>query len=281
MLISGRCLGVVARALVGACAGFAACSQSELPGGGSAAGSSSPQTKFVFWGQETKRTIAPGNSLPAITNAYALGYDAVEIDLQLTKDARIVLMHDDEINDTTTGKGFVAEMTLAEIQQYELRPAQQPPIPIPTLEDALRVNGRSGELIADLKVGDSALDPLRRAVEAAQFEPHRMIVSVYELEEALRVKAELPGARVVIKRYDEPAVIADADVASVAGLGLDGMMLTMPSDVSLVEPLLDKLHRHGLIMITFVHYPDGTEEQLRTLEALGVDYVLTVHSEWI
>ena len=83
---------------------------------------------------------APENSLMAIQRCIDLGIDIVEIDVRLTKDGHLILMHDLTVDRTTNGKGKVAEMTLKEIKELRLKNAcgvrhsrQQ----VPTLEEAM------------------------------------------------------------------------------------------------------------------------------------------------
>lgn len=52
--------------------------------------------------------------------AYEKGATHVEIDLQLTLDNEIVVMHDDSIARTTNGSGNVSQMTLKELEQYKI-----------------------------------------------------------------------------------------------------------------------------------------------------------------
>lgn len=82
---------------------------------------------------------APENSLQAIQNCIDMGLDMVELDVRLTKDGIPVLMHDETIDRTTTGNGFVKDKTLAELNLLSLRNgANRPTIHrIPTLEEAL------------------------------------------------------------------------------------------------------------------------------------------------
>ena len=47
---------------------------------------------------------APENSIAAIEHSIAVGVDVVELDLQLTKDSVLILMHDSSLDRTTTGK---------------------------------------------------------------------------------------------------------------------------------------------------------------------------------
>jgi len=56
---------------------------------------------------------APENTLAAFRKAVALGATFIETDLQLSRDARFVAIHDATVNRTTSGQGAVHDMTLA------------------------------------------------------------------------------------------------------------------------------------------------------------------------
>ena len=81
----------------------------------------------------------PENSLEAIDNAIQMGVDIVELDVQRTKDGVLILMHDNTLNRTTTGKGKIEETTMAEISQLKLKNgcAIRTIHKVPTLEEAL------------------------------------------------------------------------------------------------------------------------------------------------
>lgn len=64
---------------------------------------------------------APENSLLAYQNCIDAGFDGIEIDVQLTKDNEVVIMHDKTLDRTTNGSGKVADKTLDEIQALRLR----------------------------------------------------------------------------------------------------------------------------------------------------------------
>lgn len=64
---------------------------------------------------------APENSLQAIQNCIDMGVDMVEVDLKMTKDGHLILMHDKTINRTTTGKGKPEDYTLAELKTMRLK----------------------------------------------------------------------------------------------------------------------------------------------------------------
>jgi glycerophosphoryl diester phosphodiesterase len=62
---------------------------------------------------------APENTMAAFRRAVELGARFIETDLQITRDARIVAMHDSTLDRTTTGKGAVHLLTLAEIRALD------------------------------------------------------------------------------------------------------------------------------------------------------------------
>jgi glycerophosphoryl diester phosphodiesterase len=62
---------------------------------------------------------APENTLAAFRKAVAMGLSFIETDLQLSRDARFVAIHDDTVNRTTNGQGSVHDLTLAELRRLD------------------------------------------------------------------------------------------------------------------------------------------------------------------
>lgn len=63
--------------------------------------------------------LAPENTLAAFRMGIALGADAAEMDLQVTKDGVVVIIHDDAVDRTTDGRGRIADLTLAEVKRLD------------------------------------------------------------------------------------------------------------------------------------------------------------------
>lgn len=63
--------------------------------------------------------IWPGDTLYAFEKAVETGADVLEMDAHITKDGRIVLMHDETVDDTTDGTGLIEEMTLEELKKLD------------------------------------------------------------------------------------------------------------------------------------------------------------------
>lgn len=114
-------------------------------------------------GEDPSRPIE--NTLPAILAGYDAGYSVVEVDVQLTKDGRVAVFHDDFLPDFTC----VNDLTLAELQ---IRLPETPTLDA-VLEEALAVNLRQvlgGLVIVELKAAAPLCDPddtQERAIVAA------------------------------------------------------------------------------------------------------------------
>ena len=63
--------------------------------------------------------VWPGDTMYAFEKAVEIGADVLEMDAHITKDGRIVLMHDETVDDTTDGTGLIEEMTLEELKKLD------------------------------------------------------------------------------------------------------------------------------------------------------------------
>ncbi|MFT8871776.1 MAG: glycerophosphodiester phosphodiesterase [Sporolactobacillus sp.] len=61
----------------------------------------------------------PENTIAAFKEAMRVGSDGIELDVHLTKDQKVVVIHDDKVNRTTNGKGQVKNFTLEELKQLD------------------------------------------------------------------------------------------------------------------------------------------------------------------
>lgn len=98
---------------------------------------------------------APENSIQAIKNCISMGVDIVEIDIKMTKDSILVLMHDRTLDRTTSGTGNILEWTFDSLKTINLRNGLRRVTrhQIPTLEEAMIVS--KGKILINL---DKAAD---------------------------------------------------------------------------------------------------------------------------
>ena len=82
----------------------------------------------------------PENSIPAIESVIRMGVDIMELDVKMTKDSVLVLMHDKTIDRMTDGKGLVSDFTYDSLMTFRMRRAHNvvtDSIKVPTLREAL------------------------------------------------------------------------------------------------------------------------------------------------
>ena len=68
----------------------------------------------------------PENTMQAFRAAFAAGADGIELDVQLSRDGQLVIIHDETLDRTTTGKGYVKDYTLSELKQLDASGQQIP-----------------------------------------------------------------------------------------------------------------------------------------------------------
>ena len=82
----------------------------------------------------------PENTLTAFSKAAELhdkGLEGIELDVQLTKDGEIVVIHDERVDRTTDGYGFVRDYTLDELETFHIHTGKTEAEHIPTLKEVL------------------------------------------------------------------------------------------------------------------------------------------------
>ena len=98
----------------------------------------------------------PENTLIAFQKALEIGVDEIELDLYLTKDDHLIVMHDSTVDRTTNGTGAIAELTLDEIKALDAGRVfgeQFKAERVPTWEEALDLVQGKVELNVHLKEG--------------------------------------------------------------------------------------------------------------------------------
>lgn len=142
----------------------------------------------------------PENSIAAIeATGRSIPNAILELDAVLTKDRHLVLMHDDTLDRTTTGRGRVADLTLAQVKQARLKAsngALTRAAP-PTLGEALDAAGRVGAIASiDLKPadGETTVDLARAVIDQVRRSRagNRVILITYNDADARAVAAMAP-----------------------------------------------------------------------------------------
>ena len=209
-------------------------------------------------------SYAPENTLAAFDLALTMGTRHLELDVELTADGHVVVIHDDTLDRTTDGSGPVTARTLAELRRLDAGRWYGPAFAgeqIPTYEQVLeRYRGRA-HLHTEIKgrapeLSRRTVDLIRRMgmtddVTITSFQRAR-------LEEVRAMASELQAGWLVSE-------ITDATIDDARRLGLAQLC---PRALSITPELVRHLHGAGFAVRA---WGVGTEELMRHVVETGAD----------
>ncbi|MCX8157247.1 MAG: glycerophosphodiester phosphodiesterase [Verrucomicrobiae bacterium] len=138
---------------------------------------------------------APENTLAAMKMAWEQGADAIELDLWLSKDGKIVVCHDADTGRTAGVKRKIAEQTWAELQQLDVGAWKAPRFKgerIPTLEAILGTIPPGKRAVLEIKCGPEILPALEGCLKESRRRPEEMAIISFNYEALRQSKQRLP-----------------------------------------------------------------------------------------
>lgn len=199
----------------------------------------------------------PENTLRAFARAIELEADMVELDVHLSRDGHLVVIHDARVDKTTDGAGEVAALALAELRAFDAGKGER----IPTLEEVFElVRGRAAVYVELKGVGTSG--PAVQAVRRHGVEDE-VIVGSFHPEMVLEAGARSSGiatSLLVGGAVEDPGAAARAARAAYVHLCWERRSAN-PAEF-LTPPLIAGLRGAGLGIILW------HEERLDVIEAL-------------
>ncbi|OGZ17997.1 MAG: hypothetical protein A2V72_00690 [Candidatus Nealsonbacteria bacterium RBG_13_37_56] len=115
---------------------------------------------FLKIGHRGAKGLEPENTLRSFSKAIDLGVDMIEFDVRLTKDKKVVVIHDDKLDRTTNGKGLVKEKSLKEIKKLYAGKRER----IPTLEETLDSVAKRVKVNIELK-GEKTAESVSKIID--------------------------------------------------------------------------------------------------------------------
>ncbi|MCX4231464.1 glycerophosphodiester phosphodiesterase [Streptomyces sp. NPDC020707] len=216
---------------------------------------------FLTIGHRGIMGVEPENTLRSFTAAQQAGLDLIELDLHLSKDGALVVMHDADVDRTTDGSGPIAEKTLAELRVLDAGRGER----VPVFEEVL--DAVTAPLQAEIK-------DVAAARALAEVMNRRDLVGRVEVlsfhDEAIAEIARLvPGVRtaLVASRYGVD-VVERATAVGATTLVLNIRRLTLET--------VERARKADLRIIGWVV---NTQDHLRLVRALELDGATTDYPE--
>ena len=142
---------------------------------------------------------APENTLASFEAAVAIGVDAIELDVHLSHDGHLVVIHDQNLARTTSGDGLVHEHTLAELMALDAGSWFSPAFAgerIPTFEEILVRIGRRVPLQVEIKgATDGVVEATIGALRAHGL-LHSAMITSFHLHRLPLVRALAPKVQI-------------------------------------------------------------------------------------
>ncbi|AHI55789.1 glycerophosphodiester phosphodiesterase [Listeria ivanovii] len=89
----------------------------------------------------------PENSLPAMKEAINSGADGIELDIHVLKTGELIVMHDEKVDRTTNGSGYLKDFTLSEVKKLAIGNRLFRKVCVPTLEEVFTLIEDSGVIL--------------------------------------------------------------------------------------------------------------------------------------
>lgn len=205
--------------------------------------------------------VEPENTLRSFTAAQNAGLDLIELDLHLSKDGALVVMHDADVDRTTDGSGPIAEKTLAELRALDAGSGER----VPVFEEVL--DAVTSPLQAEIK-DVAAARALAEVIQRRDL-VGRVEVSSFHDEAVAEISRLVPGVRtaLIASRYGVDVVDRAVEV------GAETVCLNIRR---LSLEVVEKARKAELRIIGWVV---NTQDHLRLVRALGLDGATTDYPE--
>jgi len=227
---------------------------------------------------------APENTLAA----FRLGWqqaEACELDITLTKDGRIAVIHDATTKRTAGLDKPVAQQTLEELKSLDAgswKGKKWAGEKIPSLGEVLEILPPGKRLVIEIKCGPEVLPELQRVLEASGKKPEQVVIIGFGYDAMVQARRRFPKIPVYwlssFKADKKTGKTPDIDdlIAGARSGGLDGLNLhhEFPIDAAFVA----RIHAAGLKLYTWTV---DDEEIARKEAAAGVDGITTNRPLWL
>jgi glycerophosphoryl diester phosphodiesterase len=229
-------------------------------------------TRPLLIGHRGYPALCPENTLASFEGAMQAGCDMIELDVTLTRDRKVVVIHDDTLDRTTNGKGPVSGHAFEEIKALDAGSwfgARFAAERVPELSEVIKLT--AGRCMLNIEIKESAFEAIY-PVDAIEHQVVKLVKTSGAMD------------RVIVSSFDQrileriAAMDAPPAVACITDHGADksvlGMLLKMrsfswhPRFTVLTRDQVDMLHGVGIKVFPWTI---NTRAEAEKVLALGVD----------
>lgn len=214
----------------------------------------------------------PENTLSAFKAVANIPIYGVEFDVHLTKDGEMVIIHDERIDRTSNGKGYVKDMTLEELRQYDFGSWFDKKFEgekIPTLSEVLDIFSNTKHILnieikSDIIPYEGLLEKILELVINKGFE-NRVIISSFDhevIQKLAHTKPNIDNAALFLRNILNMVEYQEQIPTKALHVSLAGVFR---------KPITDALNAGKVVRIFTVN----KEEQAEKLKGLNIDGIFT------
>ncbi len=153
-------------------------------------------------GHRGAKGYAPENTLLSFQKAIEMGVDGIELDVHLSADGQIIVIHDATIDRTTNGQGVVNSLSLRELKGFRIENEHE----IPTLIEVFNLVNKRCFINIELKGKGTALPVLaliEKYVSKKNWQYHHFLISSFDWVSLLDIHLAKPTIPLgVLTEYD-------------------------------------------------------------------------------
>ncbi|MBI4094129.1 glycerophosphodiester phosphodiesterase [Candidatus Kaiserbacteria bacterium] len=206
----------------------------------------------------------PENTLRSFKKAIELGVDMVECDIYVCKTGEVVVIHDDTVDRTTNGTGWVIEKTFSELRSLNAGKGEK----IPTLDEVLALVNKQAKVNVELKgphTAEAAAETIKRWATKKGWEYPDFIVSSFNHYEVQKFNKVNPGVETGLIMLAIP--IGYAEFAN----KLNTSFIVLSKE-TINQEFVDDIHKRGKKVYVWVI---NDKNEMKRFGSLGIDGVFS------
>lgn len=244
-------------------------------------------TKLEWVGHRGASYDAPENTVESARLAWERGADGVEVDVYLTADDQVVVIHDKSTKRTTPVDRLVAESSLEDLMQLDAGSWKDPKwegVRIPSLSQVLEAAPKESEayLVIEIKSGPEIIPALQRTIARSCFPYERIRFISFNWEVIRQIKPVFPNVQALWLsgfKKDEKGVLqpgVEELISKAQEAGADGLDV---SHVGVVDTeFVRKVHEANLLLWVYTVNDPSRAAELASFE---VDSITTDRPAWL
>ena len=213
------------------------------------------------------RGLAPENTLAAFEKALSIGVDMLEIDVRVTGDGQLIVLHDPSLDRTTDREGIAREMVLEEIRQADAGDGER----VPILREVFDLARHRTPVLLEIK-SDFIAELVVQAIAEAEFSEQVVVQSFnpQTVERVKRLAPHLPSSLLIGELPTTPSRFrARRLVSQVLEIGANTLSIW---HATLTPSLIEEMRKRGIAVWAWTV---DEEIAMRDLAMMGVQGLVT------